>query len=94
VAAVAAVVVVDRAVRSAGNSVFGLSDDRGRGDAAPIISGSIKIVRSGFTPKSALPIIAPLGGGTLNWLDAVVNGPSGAFCGDASLKRPRGGLFR
>ena len=36
-AAVAAVVVVVRAVRSAGNSFFGLSDDWGRSDAAPII---------------------------------------------------------
>jgi hypothetical protein len=78
VAAVAAVVVVvDRAVRSAGNSVLGLSDYRGRSDAAPVVSASARFFRSGFTPKSRLPIIAPLGGGTFTLmacLGAVLGG--------------------
>ena len=37
--AAAVVVVADHAVRSAGNSVFGLSEYRGRSDAASVVSG-------------------------------------------------------
>ena len=60
VVAVAAV-VVDRAVRSAGKRL-GSSENWGRSDAAPVVF-EIGFARSGFTPKSALPIIAALGGG-------------------------------
>ena len=37
VVVVVVVAVVDRAVRSAGNSFFGTSDDQGRSDAALIV---------------------------------------------------------
>jgi hypothetical protein len=69
VAVVVAVVVVDRAVRSAGKRLAS-SENWGRSDAAPVIF-KFRFTRSGFTPKSALPIIAPLGGGpNLNWTRA------------------------
>jgi len=62
VAVVAVVVVaVDRAVRSAGNSTSESGENWGRSDAAPVIL-EFGFARSGFTPKAALPIIAPLGG--------------------------------
>jgi hypothetical protein len=61
VVAVVAVVVVDRAVRSAGKALAS-SENWGRSDAAPVVF-EFGFARSGFTPKSALPIIAPLGGG-------------------------------
>jgi hypothetical protein len=56
VAAVAAVVVVVvRAVRSAGNSFFGLSDDWGRSDAAPIVwanrLGQMRLFDQGLRPS-------------------------------------------
>ncbi len=62
-AAVAAVVAVavDRAVRSAGNSILESGEYWGRSDAAPVIF-EFSLTRSGFTPKAGLPIIAPLGG--------------------------------
>jgi hypothetical protein len=56
VAAVAAVVVVvDRAVRSAGNSVSRLSEYRGRSDAAPVVSafGNILSIRVYASPGFA-----------------------------------------
>jgi hypothetical protein len=62
VVAVVAVVAVDRAVRSAGNSILKSCEHWGRSDAAPVIL-EFGFARSGFTPKAALPIIAPLGGG-------------------------------
>jgi hypothetical protein len=67
VAAVAAVavVVVDRAVRSAGKA-FGIERELGPQQCGLSRFGSRRVLRpiarSGFTPKSALPIIAALGG--------------------------------
>ena len=63
--AVVAVVVVaaDRAVRSAGNSAWDLSDSlRPLQRGLKFFEGRIKL-RSGFTPEVTLPIIAaPVGG--------------------------------
>ncbi len=63
--AAVAVVVVDRAVLSAGKA-FGIERELGPQQCGPSRFGSRRvprrIARSGFTPKSALPIIAALGG--------------------------------
>ena len=63
--AAVAVVVVDRAVRSAGKA-FGIERELGPQQCGLSRFGSRRapspIARSGFTPKSALPIIAALGG--------------------------------
>ena len=63
--AAVAVVVVDRAVRSAGKA-FGIERELGPQQCGLSRFGSRRvpppIARSGFTPKSALPIIAALSG--------------------------------
>jgi hypothetical protein len=67
VVVVAAVVVVDRAVRSAGKA-FSFERELGPQRCGPSHFKVRILLNSGFgqlgfTPKSGLPIIAPLGGG-------------------------------
>jgi hypothetical protein len=59
---VAVVAVVDRAVRSAGKA-FSIEANTGAAAMRPQSFSRDGFARSGFTPKSALPIIAALGGG-------------------------------